>query len=119
MGKTLSVAIITQNDEANRQRTLQSVRWADEIVVIDSGSTDRTVEIAQSCGVPIFHEAWHGFGRQKNLAIERCSGDWVLSLDADEEVSAELGQNIQQLLGGEPAVDACFLPRRNLFLGRW
>jgi len=119
MGKTLSVAIITKDEEANLQRTLESARWANEVIVIDSGSTDRTVEIARSWGAKVFLEAWLGFGRQKNLAIERCSSEWVLSLDADEEVSAELAQEIQHLLAGEPAVDAYFLPRRNLFLGRW
>jgi glycosyltransferase involved in cell wall biosynthesis len=119
MGKALSVAIITRNEEANLQRTLKSVRWADEIVVLDCGSTDRTVEIARSCGAKVFNEAWQGFGRQKNLAIERCSSEWVLSLDADEEVSGGLAREMQQLLSGEPAADAYFLPRRNLFLGRW
>lgn len=119
MGKTLSVAIITKNEEANLQRTLASVRWADEILIIDCGSTDRTVEIARKSGARVIVEEWRGFGRQKNFAIEQCSSDWVLSLDADEEVSAALAKEIQDRLSGESAVDAYFLPRRNLFLGRW
>jgi glycosyltransferase involved in cell wall biosynthesis len=119
MGKTLSVAIITKNEEANLQRTLASVRWADELVVVDCGSTDRTVEIARECGARVVVEEWRGFGRQKNFAVEQCSSDWVLSLDADEEVSAALAQEIQDLLSGGPAADAYFLPRRNLFLSRW
>ena len=119
MSLTLSVALITRNEEANLARTLQSVRWADEIVVLDCGSTDRTEEIADQFGAKFFVEQWRGFGAQKNAAIARCSGDWVLSLDADEEISAELGGEIRRLLGGVPPYDAYFLPRRNLFLGRW
>jgi glycosyltransferase involved in cell wall biosynthesis len=119
MGKTLSVAIITKNEEANLPRTLQSVHWANEIVVVDCGSTDGTVELAWSFGAKVIREEWHGFGRQKNLAIEHCSSEWVLSLDADEEMSEALAQEIEALLAGTPKVDAYFLPRRNLFLGRW
>jgi glycosyltransferase involved in cell wall biosynthesis len=119
MGKSLSVAIITKNEEANLLRTLESVRWADEIVVVDCGSTDRTVEIARNFGAKIVCEPWRGFGRQKNFAIEQCSSEWVLSLDADEEVSAELAAEIRQLLAGAAMVEAFFIPRRNLFLGRW
>ena len=119
MGKTLSVAIITKNEEANLPRTLESVRWATEIVVVDSGSTDGTVEIAWNFGAKLISEEWHGFGKQKNLAIELCTSEWVLSLDADEEVSEALAQELTQLLEETPEVDAYFVPRRNLFLGRW
>jgi len=119
MGNTLSVAIITKNEEANLPRTLESVRWADEIVVVDCGSTDNTVEIAKDFGAKVFHEPWRGFGTQKNFAIEQCSSAWVLSLDADEEVTPGLALEIRQLLAGTPAVEAYFIPRRNLFLGRW
>ncbi|HYK35263.1 glycosyltransferase family 2 protein [Alloacidobacterium sp.] len=119
MGKTFSVAIITRNEEANLPRTLESIRWANEIVIVDSGSTDRTVELASAFGAKIIREEWRGFGKQKNLAIEHCTNDWVLSLDADEVVSEKLAQEITQLLEGTPDVDAYFVPRRNLFLGRW
>jgi glycosyltransferase involved in cell wall biosynthesis len=119
MGKTLSVAIITKNEEANLPRTLQSVRWASEIVVVDSGSTDQTVEIASSFGAKVVCVEWHGFGKQKNLAIEHCTGEWILSLDADEEVSEALAQEIKHLLQETPELEAYFTPRRNLFLGRW
>jgi glycosyltransferase involved in cell wall biosynthesis len=119
MPLTLSVAIITKNEEANLARTLASVRWADEIVIVDSGSTDRTAEIAREFGAKFFVEEWRGFGAQKNSAIAKCSGDWVLSLDADEEVSAELAEDIRGLLRGQPEHEAYFLPRRNFFLGRW
>lgn len=119
MGKTLSVAIITKNEEANLARTLESVCWASEIVVVDSGSTDRTVSVASAFGTKIICEEWHGFGKQKNLAIELCTSEWILSLDADEEVGEALAQEITHLLEGTPSVDAYFMPRRNLFLGRW
>ena len=96
---TLSVVIITFNEEANLPRTLESVKWADEIIVVDSLSTDRTVEIAKSYGAKVFVEPWKGFAAQKNSALEKATGDWILSLDADEEVSPELGMEIQIVLG--------------------
>jgi glycosyltransferase involved in cell wall biosynthesis len=119
MPLTLSVAIITKNEEENLPRTLASVRWADEIVIVDSGSTDRTAAIAREFGARFFVEDWKGFGAQKNAAIAKCTGDWVLSLDADEEVSPELAGEVRGLLAGEPGYEAYFLPRRNYFLGRW
>ena len=119
MGKTLSVAIITKNEEVNLARTLESVSWANEVVVVDSGSTDRTVDIASAFGAKVICEEWHGFGKQKNLAIEHCASEWILSLDADEEVSEALAQEITHLLEETPPMDAYFVPRRNLFLGRW
>ena len=96
---TLSVVIITHNEEANLGRTLESVKplVADgkgEIIVVDSGSTDRTVEIAKSFGAKVFVEEWKGYAAQKNSAIEKAEGDWILSLDADEEVSCELTEEI-------------------------
>ncbi|HTV82481.1 MAG TPA: glycosyltransferase family 2 protein [Acidobacteriaceae bacterium] len=119
MNLKLSVALITKNEEANLARTLGSVRWSDEIVIVDCGSTDRTAEIARVFGAKCFVEAWKGFGAQKNSAIAKCTGDWVLALDADEEVSAELATEIRALLSGTPECDAYFLPRKNFFLGRW
>lgn len=119
MPLTLSVAIITKNEEANLARTLESVRRADEIVIVDCGSTDKTQEIARFFGAKFFVEEWKGFGTQKNSAIAKCSGDWILALDADEEVSAELAQEIRGLLSRSPTEEAYYLPRRNFFLGRW
>jgi len=116
---TLSVAMITFNEEANLARTLKSIPFANEIVVVDCGSTDRTAEIAAAYDASFFTEKWQGFGSQKNLALGKCTGDWVLSLDADEEVSAELAASIQDLLKTEPPRAAYFLSRRNYFLGRW
>ncbi|QHN04376.1 glycosyltransferase family 2 protein [Granulicella sp. WH15] len=115
----LSVAIITLNEEHNLARTLASVSFADEIVIVDSNSTDRTVEIAESFGAKVFQQPWMGFAAQKNFAIEKCSGTWVLSLDADEELSPELQRQIRTLLPSNPPADAYFINRRNLFLNRW
>src|ERR1700728_3931587 len=119
MPLTLSVAIVTKNEEANLPRTLASVRWANEIVIVDSASTDSTAVIAQKYGAKFFVEEWKGFGAQKNSAVAKCTGDWVLSLDADEEVSAELAEEIRTLFSENPVHEAYFLPRRNFFLGRW
>jgi glycosyltransferase involved in cell wall biosynthesis len=115
----LSVAIVTLNEEENLPRTLASLQWADEIVVVDSGSTDRTVAIARSYGATVIERAWPGFAAQKNFAISQCSGTWILSLDADEELTPELQTQIKLLLPTNPPVDAYHLRRRNLFLGRW
>jgi glycosyltransferase involved in cell wall biosynthesis len=120
---TLSVAIITLNEEDNLARTLASVQFADEIVVVDSGSTDRTVEIAKSFGAKVFVEPWKGFAGQKNSAIERCVGTWVLSLDADEELTVELQREIVEMLVADTTtlsqVDGYRLRLRHVFLGRW
>lgn len=97
---TLSVVIITFNEEANLPRTLGSVKWADEIIVVDSGSTDRTVEIARSFGAKVFVEPWKGFAAQKNSALVKATGDWILNLDADEEVEPLLQQQIGEVLNG-------------------
>lgn len=120
MRKTISVAIITYNEEANLARTLASVAWADEVVVVDSGSTDRTAEIAREHGAKLFCEEWKGFAGQKNSAVAKCSSDFVLSLDADEEVSTSLAAEIEAALGADEASKRAFtLRRRNHFLGRW
>lgn len=115
----LSVAIITLNEAENLPRTLASVQFAGEVIVVDSGSTDQTAAIARSFGARVVTEPWKGFSAQKNSAISKCTGTWILSLDADEELSPELGQQLQRLLPSNPPVDAFFLRRRNLFLGRW
>src|SRR3984893_14447184 len=120
---TLSVAIITLNEAANLARPRASVRFADEIVVVDSGSTDRTVEIARSFGAKVFSEDWKGFALQKNSAIDKCAGTWVVSLDADEELTDELQAEIRTMLEADaqttPQVDGYRLRLRHVFLGRW
>lgn len=118
MSSALSVVLITFNEAANLPRTLESVRWAEEIVMVDSGSTDETLEIARRAGARIFQEDWKGFGAQKNSAISRATGEWILSLDADEEVSPALAAEIQNVLAGETQFTAYRIPRLNHFLGR-
>lgn len=119
----LSVCIITYDEEANIVRTLESVKSiADEIIVVDSGSTDKTVELARSCGAKVFVEDWKGFARQKNSALAKATGEWILSLDADEEVSPELAGSIKTLVKSaeaNPAFDGYMIARRNLYLNRW
>ena len=116
---TLSVAIVAMDEEANIGRTLASVRWADEIVVVDSGSKDRTCDIAREYGARVVVEPWRGYVAQKQYAIELCTQDWVLLLDADEEVSSGLAEEIRVAIGNPGAARGYRLPRKNLFLGRW
>ena len=139
---TLSVVIITYNEEANLGRTLESVKplvsdGKGEIIVVDSGSSDRTVEIAKSYEAKVFIEEWKGYAAQKNSAISKASGDWILSLDADEEVDSEMADIIGNLLFRKvrhtthkgvavnqfavvaTSVLGFWIRRRNYFLGRW
>ena len=120
----LSVILITQDEEANLATTLESVmplvrNGQGEIVVVDSGSTDRTLEIAGSFGARVFSEPWKGFAAQKNSAMEKAIGDWILQLDADESLEAALVREIETALGASSAVQGYWIPRKNFFLGRW
>ncbi len=122
---TLSVVIITHNEEANLPHTLESVQplisdGKGEIIVVDSHSTDRTVEIARSYGAKVFVEDWKGYAAQKNSAIEKASADWILSLDADEEVSPQLADGIVKATSRDlKAKRGYYVPRQNFFLKRW
>ena len=94
----LSVGIITYNEEKNLSRTLEAVRpIADEIVIVDSGSTDNTLGIAKEHGARIFSEEWKGYGPQKNSVIDKCNGEWILLIDADEEISGDLCNKIKEI----------------------
>jgi glycosyltransferase involved in cell wall biosynthesis len=115
----LSIAILAHNEAANLRRTLESVAWADELVLVDSGSTDDTVAIALEFGAKVFPEPWKGYGPQVNSALDKCTSPWVMSLDADEVLTPELQTEIQELLRGEPAFEAYWIPRRNRIFGRW
>jgi glycosyltransferase involved in cell wall biosynthesis len=116
---TLSVAMIARNEEKNLPRTLESVRWADEIVIVDSGSVDRTPEIARSFGAHhSFNRDFKGHPEQKTIAIGKCTSDWILLLDADEVVSPELAAEIQRTVAN-PEYEAYWIPRLNLFMDRW
>ena len=121
---SLSVVLITHNEEKNLPDTLASVMplvrdGKGEIIVVDSGSNDRTVEIAQSFGAKVFAEPWKGFAAQKNSAIEKASMDWVLQLDADEPLEAGLASEIENRLQAGSGIKGFWIPRKNFFLGRW
>jgi glycosyltransferase involved in cell wall biosynthesis len=115
----LSVAVIALNEEERLRACLESVVWADEIVVVDAGSSDKTVAIAREFTDRVVFHAWRGYGAQKNVALAQCTGDWILSLDADERVSEALRTEIAATLGGDPAEAGFAVPRRNMFQGRW
>jgi glycosyltransferase involved in cell wall biosynthesis len=115
----LSVAIVAMNEEAIIGQTLESVRWADEIVLVDSGSTDRTCDIAREYGAKVLLKAWPGFSLQKSYAFENCTQDWILSLDADEVVSPDLAAELRLAINNPDALNGYWIPRKNLFLGKW
>jgi glycosyltransferase involved in cell wall biosynthesis len=114
----LSVIFITLNEAPRLPATLQAVRWADEIIVVDSGSTDGTVELAQSLGARVQVTDWPGFGAQKNRALALATCPWVLSLDADEVLSPALQAEIQAFLQQDPPFNAATLPRLSSYCGR-
>lgn len=112
----LSVTIITLNEESNIKDCLESVKWADEIVLVDSGSKDKTIEIACTYTDKVIIKSWEGFSIQKNFALQNTSNEWVLSIDADERVTPGLRDEILSLLSDAPEMDGYFIPRRNFFL---
>lgn len=114
----LSATIITLNASRHLPACLDSLAFCDEIVIVDSGSTDDTLEIARQRGARVIHHDWPGFGRQKQYAVEQAAHEWILSLDADERVSDELRRSIQETLN-QPAHDAYRFARCNRFLGRY
>lgn len=118
----LSISIISCNEEANIRRCLASVAGlAEEIVVVDSGSTDHTREIATEFGALVRHQDWLGHRDQKNVALSLCTQPWVLALDCDEEVSQELRGSIERFFAGGDAerLAGAWMPRKVWFLGRW
>jgi len=117
---TLSVITLTLNESRNLRDCLSSVRWADELIIVDSGSTDGTVEIARTFTRNIFTIEWKGYGAARNIALGKAKGDWILWLDADERVTPELAGEIRSLLAAPPAgVTGYSIARRAYFLGRW
>jgi glycosyltransferase involved in cell wall biosynthesis len=117
----ISATIITFNEEANIRDACESLTWADEIIVVDSGSTDKTREIAEDCGARVINKDWPGFAAQKQFAAEQAAHDWVFSLDADERVSDELKSSIARLREDDEArlADGYRIPRRSYYQGRW
>ncbi len=114
----LSAVLITRNAAAVLAPCLESLAFADEIVVVDSGSSDGTAEIARRFGARLVQKEWLGFGRQKQYAVDQARHDWVLCLDAEETVSPQLAASIQAALAA-PVSPVYRMPRRNRFLGRW
>jgi glycosyltransferase involved in cell wall biosynthesis len=115
----LSVTVITKNEGANLAAALESVAWADEIVVVDAGSDDDTVAVARRFTDRVAIRPWPGFPQQKNHAASLASHDWIFSIDADERVSPELAAEIKRLLTGEPSARGYRVPRVTFALGRW
>jgi glycosyltransferase involved in cell wall biosynthesis len=113
----LSAIVITRNEADNIGECLDCVAWCDERIVVDCGSTDRTVEIARGRGARVEIHPWQGFGPQKNFALSMASGDWVLSIDADERVTPQLAEAIRTALADSRA-DGFEFPRRTFFCGR-
>ncbi len=115
----LTVTVITRDEARHIEAALQSVAWADEIVVVDSGSTDETVAIARPLATRVEVREWPGYGAQKNYAAGIASNDWILSLDADERVSPDLAAEIRAVLRDEPPHPGYRIPRVTWYLGRW
>lgn len=115
----ISATIITLNEERNLARAIESLRCCDEIVVVDSGSTDRTMEIAEKLGARVVECPWRGYAAQKNFASEQAANDWILSIDADESLSEALEAEIWHIKKSGPEFDAYTMPRLAQYLGRW
>ncbi len=115
----LSVVIIARDEEINLPRCLESVKWADELIVVDSGSVDRTVEIAREYGARIVTVTWGGFGMTKQAGVDAAKSEWVLSIDADEVVPDILADDIQSVLQQDSDISGYYIPRLTQFLGRW
>jgi glycosyltransferase involved in cell wall biosynthesis len=116
----LSVAVITKNEENNLAACLKSVAFADQIVIVDSGSTDNTVVIASAFGCNVFIEPWRGFGPQKQYAVDQCKNSWILILDADECIPEDTAQTIKNIILNPLITTAGFsFPRKNYYQGRW
>ena len=115
----ISCVIITYNESKNIRRCLESVSLADEIVVVDSGSKDRTVSIAKEYTQKVFTHEWLGFARQKEFACKLASFEWILNIDADEVITPALAGEIRKKIDSPPEIEGYWIRRRSKFLGRW
>jgi glycosyltransferase involved in cell wall biosynthesis len=114
----ISVAVIVKNEEKNLPRMLKSIAWVDEIVVLDTGSQDSTMEIARQASCKVYQSQWLGFGKCKQLAVDYCTNDWILSLDADEVVTAELKKKIQDIISKESSFAGYRIKRKSFYLNK-
>ena len=115
----ISAYIIAFNEAEKIEAAVKSVQWADEIVVADSHSTDGTAELARALGARIVQIPFNGFGDLRNQAIAACRHEWIFSLDADERCTAAVRREVEQIVASEDAMDAYYIPRKNVFMGRW
>ncbi|MFQ6031542.1 MAG: glycosyltransferase family 2 protein [Candidatus Zixiibacteriota bacterium] len=115
----ISAIVITRNEEKNIERCLSSIDWVDEVVVVDSGSTDDTKKIASEFTQKIFNSKWEGFGKAKGYAKEKATHQWILSVDADEVVTEDLKEEIQNIIKSENSLNGYYIPRKSNFLGKW
>ena len=116
---TIASITITQNEDANIRACLDTLRWVDELIVVDAESTDRTAELAKAYTPKVFERAWPGYGPQKNFAMDQATADWILVVDADERVTDELQKEIMSALRETTPFVAYRIPRRNYYYGRW
>jgi glycosyltransferase involved in cell wall biosynthesis len=114
----LSIIIITKNEEEYIRDCLESVKWADEIILVDSFSQDRTLEIAKKYTDKIFQQEWMGYGKQKNFALGKATGKWILNIDADERVTKELAREIKKVIR-QDRCQGYYIPNKAYFLGKW
>ena len=116
---TISICIISFNEEQNIRRCLEGATWADEIIVVDSMSQDKTVEIVREYTDNVYQKAWPGYVEQKNFALSKAKGEWILSVDADEEITESLRNEILDEIRKDGAKDGYRIPRRSFYQGRW
>jgi glycosyltransferase involved in cell wall biosynthesis len=119
MRSKVSAYILAYNEATKIGDAAKSVLWADEVIVVDSYSQDGTADIATSLGARVVQIPFTGFGELRNRAIAACSHEWILSLDADERCTPEVKEEVLQIIGSDPLVDAYYIPRKNMFMGKW
>lgn len=115
----ISVYIIAYNEAEKVRATIESVRWADEVVVVDSHSTDGTAGIAQQMGARVVQVEFKGFGDLRNQALQGCTHEWIFSVDADERCTPEVAAEVRAIVNNPASLDVWRVPRRNFFMGRW